>query len=113
MLNIYYPFSFFFSEYGFPEASELKVQSNIIASSLLSLRLEYKGKVVTKNIPPSMLIQKVTTLAQKTFKLQERPVLTGISATDANIVVKLEDEMKELGYYSMQDGDTIIVQMSS
>lgn len=71
------------------------------------------GKVVTKKFPPSILVQKLTTLIQKIFKLEERPTLRRVSATDSNIVVELDDEMKELGYYSIQEGDTIFVQTHS
>lgn len=96
-----------------PEESELKIQPNIIASSLITVRVECDGKIVTKRFPPSILVQKLTTLVQKIFKLQDRPTLKRISGTDMEIVVDLEDEMKELGYYSVQDGDTIYVQTYS
>lgn len=106
-------FSSLLSEYGLPEESELKIQSNIIASSLITVRIECDGKIMTKKFPPSILVQKLTTLVQKLFKLQDRPTLKRISGSDQDLVVELDDEMKELGYYSIQDGDTIFVQTYS
>lgn len=110
---MYLLFILFITEYGLPEESELKVQANIIASTLITIRLDYDGKIATKKIPPTMLVQKLITLVQKIFKLQDRPVLKRVSRTDKEIVVDLDDEMKELGYYSVQDGDNVIVQTNS
>ena len=56
-----------------------------------------------------MTVQKLMVLAQKLFCLKERPQLTYISSTDSNIEISLDDEMKEIGLYSMQSGDQIIV----
>lgn len=110
---IIHPVILFFSEYGFPEECELKLQPNIIASSLISVHIQCEQKIVTKKFPPSILVQKLNTLVQKIFRLQDRPTLKRISGTNTKIVVDLDDEMKELGYYSVQDGDTIYVQKCS
>lgn len=104
-------FNFTFLEYGLPEESELIVQPNIIKSSLMELNIEFEGRTISKKLPPSILVQKLIMLIQKLFKLKERPSIKYISGSQSDIVIELDDEMKEIGYYSIQDGDTIIVQI--
>lgn len=103
--------NFVFLEYGLPEESELIVQPNILKSSLIQLNIEFEGRTISKKLPPSILVQKLVMLIQKLFKLTERPSIKYISGSQSDIVIELDDEMKELGYYSVQDGDTIIVQI--
>ncbi|KAJ8950146.1 hypothetical protein NQ314_007999 [Rhamnusium bicolor] len=98
-------------KYGLPEESELVVQTNILNSSLVNLNIEFEGRNISKRLPPSILIQKLVMLIQKLFKLNERPKLKYVSGSKSDIIIELEDEMKELGYYSVQDGDRIIVQI--
>ncbi|KAJ8974188.1 hypothetical protein NQ317_004867 [Molorchus minor] len=98
-------------KYGELEESELQVQSNILKSSLIALNIKFGERRISKNLPPSILIQKLVMLIQKLFKLEERPTLKYVSSLKSDIVIDLDDEMKELGYYSVQDGDSIIVQI--
>lgn len=98
-------------EFGLPEESELIVQPNILKSSLIQLNLKFEGRTIPKKLPPSILVQKLVMLIQKLFRLKERPNIKYISGSQSDIVIELDDEMKELGYYSIQDGDTIIVQI--
>ncbi|XP_018566591.1 tubulin-specific chaperone E isoform X2 [Anoplophora glabripennis] len=98
-------------KYGLPEESELIVQPNILKSSLIELNIEFEGRRISKKLPPSILIQKLVMLIQKLFKLKERPSIKYIGGSQSDIIIELDDEMKELGYYSIQEGDTIIVQI--
>ncbi|KAI4470929.1 tubulin-specific chaperone e [Holotrichia oblita] len=96
-------------ECGVPEESELTIQPKVIKVSLIDIDLIYEEKVVRKKLPPSIIIQKLIMLVQRLFNLSERPNLTYISSTEQNIEIILDDECKELGYYSMQNGDKIII----
>lgn len=96
-------------KYGNPEESELKQQSNKISSTLIKVVLNYNGKEVEKKIPQTLLIQKLIMLTQKLFKLNDRPTLLYKSNDHPDIQVTLDDEMKEIGYYSIQNGDIIFV----
>ncbi|CAG9821842.1 unnamed protein product [Phaedon cochleariae] len=99
-------------KYGLPDESELVIQPNIINSSLINLNISYNGQIITKKLPPSILIQKIVMMVQKLFKLQDRPILTYVSGSKSHIRIDLIDDMKELGYYSIQEGDMIIVNMA-
>ncbi|XP_057662941.1 tubulin-specific chaperone E [Diorhabda carinulata] len=96
--------------YGLPEESELVIKPNIIQSSLLTIIFRYNEEEKTKSVPQNIPIQKLILLIKKIFKLKDRPILIYTSALQPNIKIKLCDELKELHYYSVQDGDTIIVQ---
>lgn len=50
-------------------------------------------------------------LVQRLFNLSDRPILTYISGTKEDIEIILDDECKELGYYSVQNGDKITVKI--
>ncbi|KAG5892920.1 hypothetical protein JTB14_006235 [Gonioctena quinquepunctata] len=102
-------FSELINKYGAPEESELIIQPNILDCALINLAIKCGDKTLKKKLPPAILIQKLIMLIQKTFKLQERPTLTYISGPKQDIRISLDDEMKELGFYSIRDGDVIIV----
>lgn len=95
--------------YGAPEESELVVQSKLIKVSLIQVKFVYNEQTITKKLPPTILIQRVIMLAQRLFNLDERPTLTYISGEHSEIEILLSDEGKELGFYSVSDGDKIIV----
>ncbi|KAJ8925192.1 hypothetical protein NQ315_001378 [Exocentrus adspersus] len=99
------------AKHGFPEESEIVVQPNILKSSLIALNFEYERKIILKKLPPSITIQKLITLVQKLFQLTERPTLTYVSGSKSDIVIQLDNEMKELAYYSIRNGDTITVEI--
>lgn len=95
-------------EYGEPEESELVIKKKVIGSSLIQLKITFEDRTIEKKLPPTITVQKLLMLVQKLFSLKERPELTYISTTDSQIEIKLEDELKEIGLYSMQNGDQII-----
>lgn len=96
-------------EYGTIEEDLLKVQSNTINSLLVSVEIQHDGKSVIKKLPRSIIIQKLIMLVQKLFKLSERPRLKYISGMQPDVEIELDDECKELSFYSVQDGDQLIV----
>lgn len=96
-----------FLVYGTPEESEMKVQSNLIKVSLVDVSLVHDGKTIIKKLPPTLLIQKLLMMVQRMFNLKERPNLV---YTSGDVKIELNDEGKELGFYSIQTGDKIIVE---
>lgn len=100
-----------FLAYGLPDESELIIKPNVVATTLIELNLEYNGRIIRKKLPSTLLLQKLIMLIQKLYKLQERPRLKRISMQQSDIIVDMDDEIKELGYYSVQDGDSIIVEI--
>ncbi|XP_022905400.1 tubulin-specific chaperone E [Onthophagus taurus] len=99
------------TKHGMPEESEMKTTSKIIKGTLTELQIIFNERIIRKKLPPSMLVQKLGTLVQKLFQLTDRPTLIYTSNTKSNIEINLNDDCKELGFYSMQDGDRILVQM--
>lgn len=95
-------------EYGQLEEDELRVQPNMIQSSLVNVTIEHEGQSLVKKLPKSLAIQKLIMLVQRVFKLDARPKLQYISFSQPDIEIELDDECKELGFYSVQDGDRII-----
>ncbi|KAF5279447.1 hypothetical protein FQA39_LY05557 [Lamprigera yunnana] len=95
--------------HGPPEEAELMIQSKLIKVSLIDIKFVYNGRTLSKKLPPTILIQKLIMLAQRLFNLSDRPTLTYISGEHSEIEIELSDEGKELGFYSMLDGDKIIV----
>ncbi|KAF5288067.1 hypothetical protein FQR65_LT12117 [Abscondita terminalis] len=95
--------------YGPPEESEVAVQTKVIKVSLIEVQFVHQGVTITKKLPPTILIQRLIMLAQRLFNLDERPTLKYISGDHVGIEIPLNDEGKELGFYSVLDGDKIIV----
>ncbi|XP_023029688.2 tubulin-binding cofactor E [Leptinotarsa decemlineata] len=97
------------NKYGALEESELVIQPNILDTALISISIKHGERTIKRKLPPALSIQKLILLIQKTFKLQDRPCLTYVSGPKQEIKIRLDDEMKELGFYSIQAGDVIIV----
>lgn len=101
----------FVLEYGTPEESELKVEPKVIQGSLVELEIVCDNKVIKKKMPPTLVIQKLIMMVQRLFNLSNRPTLLYVSGTQPDIEICLDDEGKELGFYSIQKGDKIIVRV--
>ncbi|KAL1517512.1 hypothetical protein ABEB36_001268 [Hypothenemus hampei] len=94
--------------YGELEPEELKVENtSTLKNVLVSLNIIYDGKTVVKKVSPSMMIQKLKVLVQKLFKLDIIPEL--ICLTDNNFEVPLDDDTKEINYFSVKNQDRILV----
>jgi hypothetical protein len=89
------------------------MKATVIQNSLIELNIVYEDFVVHKKMPPTITIQKLMVLTQKIFSLSERPQLTYVSNADSQIEIPLKDEMKEIGAYSIQNGDKILVKSCS
>ncbi|XP_031356946.1 tubulin-specific chaperone E-like [Photinus pyralis] len=96
-------------KYGTPDESELAAKQTVIKVSLIEVLFVHNEKSRTKKLPPTILVQKLIMLAQKLFALSSRPTLKYVSGLASEIEIELNDEGKELGFYSVQDGDKIIV----
>lgn len=95
-------------KHGSVEEAELIVKSNTIKSNLINLKIIYGEQIVSKKLPQTFLVQRLHMLVQKLFKLNERPTLV-YSSADSKIRINLDDQQKEIGFYSIQEGDRILV----
>lgn len=77
-------------------------------SSLVEVIIQYENHEIEKKIPNSILIQKLIMMIQRIFKLEERPKLLYISSLQPDVKVVLDDEFKELNFFSVNNGDKII-----
>ncbi|XP_044270967.1 tubulin-specific chaperone E [Tribolium madens] len=98
-------------KYGELEESELVSKPKIIKNTLVQLSLIFEDVTIDKKVPLTITVQKLIVLTQKLFSLSGRPHLVYASRSDPQIEITLEDEMKEIGVYSIQNGDKIIVKV--
>ncbi|GLG94418.1 Tubulin-specific chaperone E [Gryllus bimaculatus] len=69
-----------------------------------------EGKVYKKKLPLNMSVQKLIGLVQRLYNTgSEVPYLTYISSKYPDIEAPLENVMKEIAFYSVEDGDRIAV----
>lgn len=97
-----------FVEYGAIEEDELVVRKNIVESTLVDIIIQYGSKEIKKKVPRSITIQKLIVLIQRLCRLADKPRLLYICGLQPEIQIELNDEDKELGFYSVNDGDKII-----
>lgn len=90
------------------EEDELKTVKNIVQSTLVDIIIQYEDREIKKKVPRSILIQKLIVLIERLFKLSVKPKLLYVCASQLDIQVELDDEGKELDFYSVNDGDKII-----
>lgn len=96
--------------YGELELDELRVEdTSKLKNSLITLNLLCGNRIIRKKVSPSMTVQKLKILVQKLFKLKEMPEL--VCQTDNGFEIPLEDEIKEVNYYSVRDNDTIVLKL--
>lgn len=106
---------FFPSEYGIPDDSLLVKQSttSTLTSHLLEIILrDENGKSFKKRFPSTMAVQKLVTLAQRLFSKAgktETPYLYVLDDQMEGAEIYLDNTMKDLAYYSIKNGDTIVV----
>lgn len=95
-------------EYGIPEEAQAKMDANI-TSSLIELEIYYDEAKIVKKLPPNMLVPKFLTLVQRLFKLDFTPKIFYVSAKDPSCERDMDISLKDLGYYSLQNGDKIFL----
>ncbi|XP_059620086.1 tubulin-specific chaperone E [Phlebotomus argentipes] len=99
-------------KYGSPEESLVRPmakQSSVIIVNLLDPEA---NRLVSKKLPKKMLIQALQGLVLKLFKSDagKLPILSYVDAERQDVCMVLDNMSKSLDYYSIQDGDTVIIQ---
>lgn len=105
----------FVRQFGPPEEDELyRKEDTTIKGNLLTLRIECPDvpdfPPVTRKLPPSMTVHKLRTLLQRVVKMKSHALVLnykGMAFPDQ--VFPLDDDLKELTYYSLKDDDVIFV----
>ncbi|XP_047999954.1 tubulin-specific chaperone E [Leguminivora glycinivorella] len=101
-------------KYGIPDDSLLVQQpkTSTLTSQLLEITLEDEnGKRLKKKFPNTMAVQKLVTLAQRLFAKGNtgRPKLYLLDDQMKGAEICLDNCMKDLAYYSVKNGDNIMV----
>ncbi|KAK9876763.1 hypothetical protein WA026_015004 [Henosepilachna vigintioctopunctata] len=96
--------------YGEPEESELIIKPKSIKNTLVTLNIMYQDEKVVKKLPQTIVVHKLMVLVQKIFKLNQQPNLVYVSQDDPNFRIILEDH-RDLDFYSMRNGDIIVVSL--
>lgn len=101
-------------KYGAPDANELKKPPTSLKSQLIQIEIvspDRQLKSYSKKIPYNMSVQKLAGLIQRLFNTgYEIPKLTCLHAErNDNMEVPLDNNMKDLNYYSVENGDKILV----
>uniref|UniRef100_H2N3C8 Tubulin-specific chaperone E n=1 Tax=Pongo abelii TaxID=9601 RepID=H2N3C8_PONAB len=105
----------FFLEYGAPEEWELKTQQPLmLKNQLLTLKIKYPHqldqKVLEKQLPGSMTIQKVKGLLSRLLKVPVSDLLLSYeSPQKPGVEIELENDLKSLQFYSVENGDCLLV----
>ncbi|KAG6463920.1 hypothetical protein O3G_MSEX014154 [Manduca sexta] len=100
--------------YGIPDDSLLVKQptNKTLTSHLLEITLrDENGKSFKKKFPSTMAVQKLVTLAQRLFAkgCNITPTLFILDDKMDGAEICLDNVMKDLAYFSVKNGDTIVV----
>ncbi|XP_041985963.1 tubulin-specific chaperone E [Aricia agestis] len=101
-------------KYGIPDDSLLVKQpkSTTLTSQLLEVTLtDEKGKSIKKKFPATMAVQKLVTLVQRLFAKGNTGELS-LHLIDEQMdgaEITLDNVMKDLAFFSIKSGDTILV----
>ncbi|XP_003267329.1 tubulin-specific chaperone E isoform X1 [Nomascus leucogenys] len=102
-------------KYGAPEDWELKTQQPfMLKNQLLTLKIKYPHqldqKVLEKQLPGSMTIQKVKGLLSRLLKVPVSDLLLSYeSPKKPGREIELENDLKSLQFYSVENGDCLLV----
>uniref|UniRef100_A0A6B2EHJ9 Tubulin-specific chaperone E n=1 Tax=Phlebotomus kandelakii TaxID=1109342 RepID=A0A6B2EHJ9_9DIPT len=99
-------------KYGVPDEAIVRPavkQSSVVTVNLLDPEA---NRLVSKRLPKKMVIQALQGLVIKLFKSDtgNLPILSYVDAERQDVCVVLDNMSKTLDYYSIQDGDTVIIQ---
>lgn len=96
--------------YGAAEESEFAVKSTSLKSTLVTLHLCSRDKTIVKKLPRSMLVTRLVSLVQRLFNTGTTvPSLSCRSAKSPDIEVQMDNLLKPLDFYSVEDGDKICI----
>ncbi|KAH0541049.1 tubulin-specific chaperone E [Cotesia glomerata] len=96
----------------FPSSTKFstEMKSDVITVEFVSSNVESKVQNVKRKVMKDMNVQKVMGLVQRIFKISGKiPTLSLIPSNRPNDEIPLDKFLQELSYYSIQDGDKIIV----
>ncbi|XP_029632526.1 tubulin-specific chaperone E [Salmo trutta] len=102
-------------KYGAPEDSELKKQEPFaLKNQLLSITFvcpdETDRKSVVKKLPDSMIVQKVKGLLYRLLKIPSAELkLSYTSSKMEGKEIEIDNDLKPLQFYSIEDGDKVLV----
>lgn len=101
---------------GAAEDSEMtKAQSSALKNSLITVKMTSPllGDVpaITKKLPTTMTVQKLKALAQRLFRVPDASGIkvTYVSQKMVGPEIELDNNLREISFYSVEDGDTIYV----
>ena len=102
------------NELGAPTEEELTIKDTSLTSSLLPVNIqcpdESNFKDVVKKLPPGLTIQKLKLLLQRIVKQKAHQLkLSYVSQKQPNLEVHLDNDMRDIFFYSICQGDTILV----
>ncbi|XP_077024509.1 tubulin-specific chaperone E isoform X2 [Tamandua tetradactyla] len=102
-------------KYGAPEDGELKIQQpSVLKNQLLTLKIKYPNqddrKIIEKQLPDSMTIQKVKGLLSRLLKVPVSELLLSYESTKMpGREIELENNQQSLQFYSVENGDCLLV----
>ncbi|XP_076880936.1 tubulin-specific chaperone E [Brachyhypopomus gauderio] len=105
-------------KYGAPDEDELKEQKPFaLKDQLLTITFECpedaNRKPIQKKLPGSMIVQKVKGLLYRLLKLPGAEIhLTYTSSKMEGREIEISNDLKPLQFYSVEDGDRILVRWS-
>ncbi|XP_067567151.1 tubulin-specific chaperone E isoform X3 [Pseudorca crassidens] len=102
-------------KYGAPEDGELKVQQPfLLKNQLLTLKIKHPNqldqKVIEKQLPESMTIQKVKGLLSRLLRVPVSELLLSYESPKMpGREIELENDQQSLQFYSVENGDCLLV----
>uniref|UniRef100_H0WW96 Tubulin-specific chaperone E n=2 Tax=Otolemur garnettii TaxID=30611 RepID=H0WW96_OTOGA len=102
-------------KYGAPEDEELKVQQPfMLKNHLLTLKIkcpnQLEQKVLEKQLPDSMTIQKVKGMLSRVLKVPVSDLLLSYESPKMpDREIDLENDLQSLQFYSVENGDCLLV----
>ncbi|XP_022111066.1 tubulin-specific chaperone E-like, partial [Acanthaster planci] len=101
-------------KYGIPEESELVVKSHTLKDALIAVTIECPDdatkRTLTKKLPRTMELQKLRSLIYKLLKIDVSDQrLTYTSKKVPGQELELDNDMRELSFFAIESGDTILV----
>ncbi|XP_048223673.1 tubulin-specific chaperone E [Perognathus longimembris pacificus] len=102
-------------KYGAPEDGEVSVQQPfMLKNQLLTLKIKYPSqleqKVLEKQLPDSMTIQKVKGLFSRLLKVPVSEILLSYESLKMpGIEIELPNDLQSLQFHSVENGDCLLV----
>jgi len=99
-------------KYGAPELGEMERKPVTLRNTLITLNLTRGEQTLAKRLPSTMVVQKLKTLCHRLFQLGSAELdLYAISsaAQTGDVQVALDNDLRPLSFYSLEDGDTVVV----